>query len=78
MPPAARPASGEGVGCAEGPRGGVWYWVRLVGGRIAAAHVCDPALAQAAALEHVLAGARDEDVAMIVRSFGLSAAGADL
>ncbi|MFS3135550.1 Ni Fe-hydrogenase III large subunit-like protein [Gluconacetobacter sacchari] len=78
VPPAARPASGEGVGCAEGPRGGVWYWVRLVGGRIAAAHVCDPALAQAAALEHVLAGARDEDVAMIVRSFGLSAAGADL
>ena len=72
------PGVGEGVGCAEGPRGAVWYWVRILDGRVAAAHVCDPALAQASALEHVLVGAQAEDVAMIVRSFGLSAAGADL
>ncbi|MBB2167580.1 Ni Fe-hydrogenase III large subunit-like protein [Gluconacetobacter aggeris] len=71
-------AVGEGVGFAEGPRGAVWYWVRMVDGRVAAAHACDPALAQACALEHVLAGAQAEDVGMIVRSFGLSAAGADL
>lgn len=75
---AAQAPRGEGVGVAEGPRGAVWYWVRVAEGRIAAAHACDAALAQACALEHVLAGARAEDVAMIVRSFGLSAAGADL
>ncbi|MBB2203717.1 Ni Fe-hydrogenase III large subunit-like protein [Gluconacetobacter takamatsuzukensis] len=72
------PGAGEGVGFAEGPRGAVWYWVRMAGDRVVAAHACDPALAQACALEHVLAGARAEDVEMIVRSFGLSAAGADL
>ncbi|ACI52789.1 Ni Fe-hydrogenase III large subunit-like protein [Gluconacetobacter diazotrophicus PA1 5] len=69
---------GEGVGCAEGPRGAVWYWVRMEGGAVRAAHVRDPALAHVAALEHVLAGADADDVAMIVRSFGLSAAAADL
>jgi Ni,Fe-hydrogenase III large subunit len=69
---------GEGVGCAEGPRGGVWYWVRMEGGVVRAAYARDPALAHVTALEHVLPGADADDAAMIVRSFGLSAAAADL
>ncbi|WP_323990479.1 Ni Fe-hydrogenase III large subunit-like protein [Nguyenibacter sp. L1] len=68
---------GEGVGCAEGPRGAVWYWLRVAGGTILHAAIRDPALAQVAALDHVLPGADPDDAAMIVRSFGLSAAGAD-
>ncbi|GBQ90248.1 NADH-ubiquinone oxidoreductase 49kDa subunit [Gluconacetobacter johannae DSM 13595] len=75
---AVRERAGEGIGCAEGPRGAVWYWVRVADGAVQAAFPRDPALAHVAALEHVLDGADPEDADLIVRSFGLSAAAADL
>ncbi|MBB2200283.1 hydrogenase large subunit [Gluconacetobacter tumulisoli] len=73
-----RRQAGEGIGCAEGPRGTVWYWVRVADGAVRAIFPRDPALTHVTALEHVLDGADPEDAELIVRSFGLSAAAADL
>ncbi|PYD47653.1 NADH-quinone oxidoreductase subunit D-related protein [Novacetimonas pomaceti] len=72
------PAAGEGLGWAEGPRGTVRYWVRMEEGQVRDVGICDPALAHMLASEVAMRGAYDTDMAVIMRSFGLSAAGADL
>nr|WP_306296481.1 hypothetical protein [Acidomonas methanolica] len=66
---------GEGVGAAEGPRGDVWYWVRVKDGRIEAIWARDPAFSLGPALGAVL---RREDAArwpLALASLGVPAAG---
>lgn len=70
--------SGEGIGCAEGPHGDIWHWLRLDHGHIAAAFPRDPAWALWPLAEHVMAGAAVEDVALIRCSLGLTVSGMDL
>ncbi|WP_227672555.1 NADH-quinone oxidoreductase [Komagataeibacter sp. FXV3] len=70
--------SGEGIGCAEGPTGPVWHWLRVENGRVAAWWCGDPSLLLFQALPQVLSGAVYEDVPLILASLGLSAASADL
>lgn len=76
--PPAEGMCGEGLGLAEGPAGPVWHWLRVHDGRIAAWWCGDPSLAHIQALPAILSGAVYEDVAPILTSLGLSAAGADL
>ncbi|MCE2574973.1 NADH-quinone oxidoreductase [Komagataeibacter sp. FNDCR2] len=78
FPPVPDYGAGEGLGCAEGPNGPVWHWLRLDGGRIAAWWCGDPALAHVQALPDILSGAMYDDVTLVLTSLGLSAAGADL
>ncbi|WP_182355788.1 NADH-quinone oxidoreductase subunit D-related protein [Komagataeibacter europaeus] len=77
-PPVGEYGSGEGIGCAEGPAGPVWHWLRVENGRVAAWWCGDPALLLFQALPQVLSGAMYEDVPLILASLGLSAASADL
>jgi Ni,Fe-hydrogenase III large subunit len=75
----AHPAdSGEGVGCAEGPRGDIWYWLRLDHGQIASVFPRDPAWAHWALLEAAAAGAQLSDLPLIQASLGLTSSGVDL
>lgn len=72
------PADGEGIGCAELCRGDAWHWLRLEGGVIAEAFLCDPSwrlwpLVEAAALDAVIA-----DFPLINRSISASYSGVDL
>lgn len=70
---------GEGVGCAEGPEGEVWHFVRLDGeGRVASAYLRDPAIGHAALAEAALAGEAAENATLLRLSFGLSPEGFDL
>ncbi|POF61424.1 Ni Fe-hydrogenase III large subunit-like protein [Novacetimonas maltaceti] len=83
MPPATDAASspagdGEGTGWAEGPRGAIRYWVRMQAGQLAAVGICDPTPAHMLASEIAMREAHDTDMPVIMRSFGLSPAGADL
>lgn len=71
-------ASGEGVGCAESVRGGVWHWLRLDHGQIAAIFPRDPGWALGLLADLAAAGARAEDVETIMSSFGLAASPVDL
>lgn len=72
------PASGEGIGCAESPRGDVWHWLRLDHGQIAAAFARDPGWALWPAAEAVLAGGRVEEADLTRLSLGLPSSGMDL
>ncbi len=70
--------SGEGIGCAESLRGGVWHWLRLDHGLIAAAFPCDPGWALWPLAEAAIAGEAVEDVELIRLSCGLPGSGVDL
>lgn len=72
------PASTEGVGCAESPRGDVWHWLRLDHGQIAAAFIRDPGWTLWPAMESVLVGSRVEEADLVRLSFGLPSSGMDL
>ncbi|MCW4591083.1 Ni Fe-hydrogenase III large subunit-like protein [Gluconacetobacter entanii] len=81
--PAADTASspvgdGEGTGWAEGPRGAIRYWVRMQAGQLAAVGICESTPAHMLASEIAMHDAHDTDMPVIMRSFGLSPAGADL
>lgn len=70
--------SGEGLGCAEGPRGTVWHWVRLDGGTIGAAFARDPSWLHWPALEAAAPGNPVADFPLIEASVGGSISGVDL
>ena len=72
------PVSGEGIGCAESPRGDVWHWLRLDHGQIAAGFARDPGWALWPVAESVLAGSRVEEADLVRCSFGLPSSGMDL
>jgi Ni,Fe-hydrogenase III large subunit len=71
-------ASGEGVGCASGPGGKIWHWLRLDHGQIAAAFMCDPGWKRWPELEAMMEGGQIDDLRLIVASFGLTSSGVDL
>ena len=70
--------SGEGIACAESPRGDVWHWLQLDHGQIAAAFPRDPGWALWPLAERVLRDAEATDAALIRASLGLPASGMDL
>lgn len=70
--------SGEGLGCAESPRGDVWHWLRLDHGQIAAAFLLDPGWILWSLAASAIAGATAEEVAMIRLSCGLPVSALDL
>ena len=70
--------SAEGIGWAEGPRGGIWHWLRLEGGQIAAAFLCDPSWHHIPLLEAAMRGSDLADLDLVRHSFGLSHAGIDM
>ncbi|MEG3348811.1 Ni Fe-hydrogenase III large subunit-like protein [Novacetimonas sp. GS1] len=69
---------GEGVGYSEGPRGAIRYWVRMQDGHVAAIGICESTPAHMLASEIAMRDAHETDMPVIMRSFGLSPAGADL
>ncbi len=69
--------SGEGFGWAEGPRGGIWTWLRLEGGQIAQAFQRDPGWLHLPMLEGAARGADLADWPLLRASFGISHAGMD-
>ena len=71
-------ASGEGIGCAESPRGDIWHWLRLDHGQIAAVFPRDPGWALWPLAEAALTGRSVEEVDIIRRSFSLPASALDL
>jgi len=73
-----QPVSGEGVGCAESPRGDIWHWLRLDHGQIAAAFLRDPGWALWPVAEAVLLDSRVEEADLVRISFGLPSSGVDL
>jgi len=75
--PAALHGSGEGIGCAEGPRGVTTCWVRLDEGRVESACVRDPDMAALVGLETVLIGGPQNLAQAICQSFGVSAGSVD-
>ncbi len=72
------PASGEGIGFAEGYRGDIWHWLRLDGGLIAACFPRDPAWLHWPLAEAAMAGGAVEDLGLVLASFHDSCAGMDL
>ncbi len=72
------PASGEGIGFAEGYRGDVWHWLRLDAGMITACFPRDPGWLHWPLAEAAMAGATVADAAVITASFHGSCAGMDL
>jgi Ni,Fe-hydrogenase III large subunit len=70
--------SGEGIACAESSRGGVWHWLRIDHGQIAAAFARDPGWALWPLAEAALTGAMVEDADIIRASLALPASGMDL
>ena len=67
----------EGLGCAAGPQGAVWHWVRLAGGVVAASFAIDPAWLHLPAFEAAAAGPADA-LEAVAASFGLHLAGMEL
>jgi Ni,Fe-hydrogenase III large subunit len=70
--------SAEGIGWAEGFRGDIWHWLRLEGGLISHAFLCDPSwrqwpLLQAAVEDNIVA-----DFPLCNKSFNCSYSGVDL
>jgi Ni,Fe-hydrogenase III large subunit len=72
------PASGEGLGFAEGPNGDVWHWLRLDHGQIASVFMCDPAWVHWRLLEAMMAGGLADGLKLTMASLGLSSSGVDL
>jgi len=70
--------TGEGFGWAEGPRGGIWTWLRLEGGQIASVFQRDPGWLHLPLLEGAARGADLADWPLVRASFGISHAGMDL
>ena len=70
--------SGEGIGGAVGPDGPVWHWLRLEGGQIGGAFLCDPGWTRWLACEQGLIGVDVADVGLVMAAMGVSAAGIDL
>lgn len=71
-------ASGEGIGWAEGFRGDIWHWLRLDGGLIAQAFLCDPSWRQWPLLQAAVEGNIVADFPLINKSFNGSYSGVDL
>ena len=70
--------SGEAIGQADGPHGPIWHWLRLEGGQIGGAFLCDPGWTTWPAYLAALAGADAEDTELLLAAFACSAAGTDL
>jgi Ni,Fe-hydrogenase III large subunit len=73
-----QPVSGEGIGCAESIRGGVWHWLRLDHGQIAAVFPRDPGWALWPLAERLMQHASPEDIDLLRVSLALPASGPDL
>jgi Ni,Fe-hydrogenase III large subunit len=72
------PASGEGIGWAEGGRGDVWHWLRIEDGQIMASFARDPGWLAWPALEAAAAGIALADLPLLAASFGATVSGMDL
>jgi Ni,Fe-hydrogenase III large subunit len=70
--------SAEGIGCAEGFRGDIWHWLRLEGGLITHAFLCDPSWRQWPLLEAAVEGNIVADFPLCNKSFNCSYSGVDL
>ena len=70
--------SGEGIACAESPRGDIWYWLRLDHGQVSAVFPRDPGWALWPLAERALQNAAADDAEMIRASFSLPSSGIDL
>jgi len=71
-------ATAEGIGCSEGFRGDIWHWLRLEGGMITAAFLCDPSWRQWPLLEAAVKGNIVADFPLCNKSFNCSYSGVDL
>ena len=74
----AHPATGEGLGMAEGFRGDVLVWLRVDGGRVVRCHLRDPSWFQWPLLEAVIEGNIVADFPLCNKSFNCSYSGHDL
>ncbi len=70
--------SAEGIGWAEGFRGDIWHWLRLEGGLIAHAFLCDPSWRQWPLLQAAIEGNIVADFPLCNKSFNCSYSGVDL
>jgi Ni,Fe-hydrogenase III large subunit len=70
--------SSEGLGLAEGFRGDVFVWVRLVGLKVARCHLRDPSWFQWPLLEAAIEGNIVADFPLCNKSFNCSYSGHDL
>lgn len=68
----------EGIGWAEGFRGDIWHWLRIEGGLIAHAFLCDPSWRQWPLLEAAVIGNIVADFPLCNKSFNCSYSGVDL
>jgi len=75
---AVMPASGEGLGVADGPNGEIWHWLQLDAGAVAANFACDPAWLQWPWVEVACHRAHLADVPPILRSFSPHIPGLEL
>jgi Ni,Fe-hydrogenase III large subunit len=70
--------SAEGIGWAEGFRGDIWHWLRLEGGLIVHAFLCDPSWRQWPLLQTAIEGNIVADFPLCNKSFNCSYSGVDL
>ena len=75
---AVPPATGEGLGVANGPRGDVWHWLRIDAGCIAANFARDPGWLHLATIEDACRDCRVSDVPLILRSINPALGGLEL
>lgn len=68
----------EGLGWAEGFRGDIWHWLRIEGGLITQAFLCDPSWRQWPLLEAAVHRNIIADFPLINKSFNCSYSGVDL
>ncbi|WP_202405348.1 hypothetical protein [Saccharibacter sp. 17.LH.SD] len=69
------PMTGEGLGVAEGARGDIWYWVKLLHGKIENLQVRDPTQPVLCVLEGIMRGHQPDDIPLALASLGISPAG---
>ncbi len=69
--------SAEGFAAVESPRGELFYWVRIVNGRIARCHIKSPSFQNWPALPLAMPGNIIADFPLINKSFNLSYSGCD-
>jgi Ni,Fe-hydrogenase III large subunit len=74
----ARSGSGAALGWAEGPRGEILTYARIVAGKLARLRVRSPSRMNWPAIEHAMPGNIVPDFPLINKSFNLSYAGCDL
>ncbi len=70
--------SAEGIGWAEGFRGDIWHWLRLEGGLVSHAFLCDPSWRQWPLLQAAIEGNIVADFPLCNKSFNCSYSGVDL